>query len=138
MSKISIQNIAQAIAENSRGKSGGDLEMANKNTIQFLHKKKLLGRSEEILESVGKILDKESGIVRIKVLSANKIEENKKRELEENIKSKFREYDAKEIVSEYVEDKDLLGGMKIMIGDEILDSTYRNKLNQLSAHLISK
>ena len=135
MAKISIQNIAQAIAENTRGKSGGDLEMANKNTVQFLHKKKLLGRSEEILESVGKILDKENGVVRVKILSAKKIESHEQKEIEENIKNK---YGAKEIVSEYIEDKDLLGGMKIVIGDEILDSTYRNKLNQLANHLINK
>lgn len=135
MSKISIQNIAQAIAENTRGKSGGDLEMANKNTVQFLYKKKLLGRSEEILESVEKIIDKEEGIVRIKVLSAKSLDHNQKKEIEENIKNK---YGAREIVSEYIEDKDLLGGMKIVIGDEILDTTYRNKLNQLATHLINK
>jgi F-type H+-transporting ATPase subunit delta len=135
MSKISIQNIAQAIALHTAGKAGADLERANKDTIQFLSKKKMLGRSDEILDAVGKIIDKENGIVRIKVLSAKNIESHEKKELEENIKHK---YGAKEIVSEYIEDKTLLGGMKIVIGDEILDTTYRNKLDQLAAHLINK
>lgn len=135
MSKISINNIAQAIADHTKDKFGADLEMAYKDTLSFLNKKKLLSRSDEILEAVGKILDKENGIVRIKVASAKKIENHEQKELEENIKTK---YGAKEIVSEYMEDKDLLGGMKIIIGEEILDTTYRNKLNQLATHLINK
>lgn len=134
MSKISINNIAQAIADHTKGKSGADLEMAYKDTLQFLNKKKLLGRSDEILEAVGKILDKENGIIRIKVASAKKIESPEQKELEENIKSK---YGAKEIISEYIEEKELLGGMKITIGEEVLDTTYRNKLNQLATHLIN-
>ncbi|MCX6753278.1 MAG: F0F1 ATP synthase subunit delta [Candidatus Nomurabacteria bacterium] len=135
MSKISIQNIAQAIASHTAGKAGADLERANKDTIQFLSKKKLLGRSDEILDAVGKIIDKEDGVVRIKVLSAKSLDGHDKKEIEENIKHK---YGAKEIVSEYLEDKDLLGGMKIIVGDEILDTTYRNKLDQLATHLINK
>ncbi|MCX6755153.1 MAG: F0F1 ATP synthase subunit delta [Candidatus Nomurabacteria bacterium] len=138
MAKISVQNIAQAIAGHTKGKSGGDLDVAVKETLNFLNKKKLLNRSDEILDAVGKIIDKEDGVVRIKVLSAKKIEESERKRIEEDIKNKFTEYSAKEIVSEYIEDKELLGGMKIVIGDEILDTTYRNKLNQLSAHLISK
>ncbi len=135
MAKISVQNIAQAIAGHAKGKSGGELDVAVKETLTFLNKKKLLNRSGEILDAVGKIIDKEDGVVRIKVLSAKSLDGHEKKEIEENIKQK---YGAKEIVSEYMEDKDLLGGMKIIIGEEILDTTYRNKLNQLATHLINK
>lgn len=135
MAKISVQNIAQAIAGHTKGKSGGDLDIAVKETLNFLNKKKLLNRSDEILDAVGKIIDKEDGVVRIKVLSAKNLEGHEKKEIEDNIKQK---YGAKEIMSEYLEDKDLLGGMKIIVGDEILDTTYRNKLNQLATHLINK
>lgn len=132
MAKISVQNIAQAIAGHTKGKSGGDLDVAVKETLNFLNKKKLLNRSDEILDAVGKIIDKEDGVVRIKVLSAKSLDGHEKKEIEDNIKQK---YGAREIVSEYLEDKDLLGGMKIIVGDEILDTTYRNKLNQLATHL---
>jgi F-type H+-transporting ATPase subunit delta len=135
MAKISVQNIAQAISDFTKGKSGSDLDIACKETLKFLNKKKLLNRSNEILDSVGKIIDKEDGVVRIKVLSAKNLDGHQKKEIEENIKQK---YGAKEIVSEYMEDKELLGGMKIIIGEEILDTTYRNKLNQLATHLINK
>ncbi|MES2416157.1 MAG: F0F1 ATP synthase subunit delta [Patescibacteria group bacterium] len=134
MSKISINNIAQAIADHTKGKSGADLEMAYKDTLSFLNKKKLLSRSDEILEAIGKIIDKEDGVVRMKVQSAKKIESHEQKELEEDIKNK---YGAKEIVSEYIEEKELLGGMKITIGEEVLDTTYRNKLDQLATHLIN-
>ena len=64
MAKISVQNIAQAISDFTKGKSGSDLDIACKETLKFLNKKKLLNRSNEILDSVGKIIDKEDGVVK--------------------------------------------------------------------------
>ena len=124
MSKISIKNIAEAIY---------DTKAEPKMVVQFLNNKKMLSKSEEILDELQKMIDKKEGIVRMKVKSAKQIPENKKRELEEEMKNKYK---AKEIVSEYFEDKSLLGGMKIEIGDDTIDGTYRNKLNQLEKHLI--
>jgi F0F1-type ATP synthase delta subunit len=91
MAKISVQNIAQAIAGHTKGKSGGDLDIAVKETLTFLNKKKLLNRSDEILDAVGKIIDKEDGVVRIKVLSAKSLDGHEKKEIEEFIKKKYKQ-----------------------------------------------
>ena len=126
MSKLSIKNIAQAIYET---------KAEPKAVVHFLNKKGLLSKSEEILQEIEKIEYKENGIVKMKVRSAEKISESKQKELEHEMREK---YGAKHVESEYFEDKNLLGGMKIEIGEDVIDTTYRNKLNQLEKHLISK
>ena len=135
MSKISVKNIAEAIERETEGKSGAELLAVLKNTVEFLHKKRMLSQSEAILSAFEKKINEKNGIVKIKVRSAKEIPENKKKTLEKEIKEK---YGAKEIESVYLQDLKLLGGMKIEIGDEVLDDTYRNRLNQLEKVLIQK
>ena len=135
MSKISIKNITEVIEETTRGKSGAELEFVLKNIVKFLYTKKLLSQSPQILEKLEEEINKKENRIQMKIRSANKISENKKKEIEKEMKNKYK---AKEIVSEYFEDKSLLGGMKIEIGEDTIDGTYRNRLNQLEKHLISK
>lgn len=135
MVKISTKNIAYATLDYLIGKSGADLENAYKEVVKFLNKKKLISKSGEILKELEKVIDEKDGVVRIKIKSAKDIPENKKKEIEEDIKNKYK---MKGVRSEYVTDERLLGGIRIEVGEEILDNTYRNKLNQLAEILISK
>ncbi len=132
MSKVSIKNITESIYEITDSKSGLGLEIAMKNVVKFLYMKKMLSQSPTILVELEKIIDKKESRIRMKVKSAKQITEIRKKELEEEMKEKYK---AREIVSEYFEEKDLLGGMRIEIGEDVLDMTYRNKLNQLKKHL---
>lgn len=126
MSKISIKNIAEAIY-------GGNAEP--KAVVNFLNKKGLLSKSEEILKELENIENKEKGIIKMKVKSAVRVDDIKRKQIEDKIKIK---YQAREIKSTYLEDKSLLGGMKLEVGEEVIDTTYRNKLNQLEKYLIQK
>ena len=133
MKKISMKNSAEAIHSSLEGKSVAELDSALKNAVKFLDKKRMLGKSEDILIELEKIIDKKNGILKIKVKSAKKIPDDKRKELESQMIEKYK---AKGIESIYLEDKHLLGGMRIEIGEEVMDMTYRNKLNQLSKFLL--
>lgn len=135
MAKISIKNIAEAIEAETQGKTGAELSTALKNSVKFLHKKGMLSQSGQVLEMLEKNINKKNGIVKMRVRSAKEVPEAKRKELEAKLKEKYK---AKEIVSEYFEDKYLLGGMKIEVGEEVMDLTYRNKLDQLEKHLIQR
>ncbi|MES2023549.1 MAG: ATP synthase F1 subunit delta [Patescibacteria group bacterium] len=134
MAKISIKNLAETLENITEKKSPKELEAFGRNFAIFLKNKKLLSRSEEILKELGKTIDKKKGMVRMKVMYAKHLPEDKKKNLEEKIKEKYK---AKHIESEYFEDKNLLGGVKIEVGEDVMDMTYRNKLNQLRKHLIN-
>lgn len=133
MTKISTKKLAEAIYEATLGLSNADSVNIVKNIIVMLKNKKMLGKSEEILKHLQDIIDQKSGIVRARISSAKVVSEKEKKELENELKEKYK---AREIISEYFEKKELLGGVKVEVGNEVWDNTYRNKLNQLSKLLI--
>ncbi len=134
MAKISINNISNAIYESLKDKKGNDLDLAILNTIQLLKEKHLLNKKEEILEKLEGIIDKEDGIVRAKVYTRDKLGNKEEKELEEYLKHKHK---AKQVYLEKIENKEILGGIKIEIGNEITDLSLSKKLHQLQDYLIT-
>ena len=100
----------------------------------FLKNKNLLGRKEEILKALEKIINKEEGIVKAKVTTKSHLEKELEKGIEEFIKDKYK---AKEVILELKIDEGVLGGIKIEIGDEIIDTTLSNKIHQLQNYLIT-
>ncbi|OGI67236.1 hypothetical protein A3A05_02535 [Candidatus Nomurabacteria bacterium RIFCSPLOWO2_01_FULL_41_12] len=133
MAKISPKNIAKAVYDATEGKSGQDLAFTLKRSVVMLHKKRMLGKADEILNALQDIFDKKTGTVRMKVTTAKGIGYGEKNRLEHEVKERFK---AQHVKSEFFEDQELLGGMRIEVGDEVLDTTYKNKLHQLERFLI--
>lgn len=135
MSKLSLKKIAEGINEVLEDKSTSKIDATLKNIVEYLHKNRLLKDSNKILGELEKIINKKTGTIKVKIHHAKHLTENYKKTLEHEIKTKYK---AKHIESEYFENKDLLGGVKVEVGEEIWDNTYRNKINQLRKHLIQK
>ena len=133
MSKISPKNLAQSIFEASHGKVGAELSQVVKNSAKMLADKRLLGKSKDILKNLQEIIDKSEGTIRMKVISAKILSPEEKKKLEHEVKEKYK---AKNIVSEFFEKKEVLGGMRVEVGDEVLDSTWRTGLKKLEKVLI--
>ncbi len=133
MAKISPKNIGEAIYRATEGKSGNDLSVALKRSAQILRDKRMLGKSREVLSALQDIVDKNTGTVRMKVTTAKVMPIGERKKLEGEIKQKYK---AQKVVSEFFEKAELLGGVRVEVGDEVLDNTYRNKLRQLEQFLI--
>ncbi|OGI65270.1 hypothetical protein A3A95_03520 [Candidatus Nomurabacteria bacterium RIFCSPLOWO2_01_FULL_39_18] len=131
--KISPQNIAEAVYKATEGKSGQDLTALLKRSVRILVNRRMLGKSNEVLGALQNIFDKKSGTIRMKVTSARGVGSEAKSALENEIKKKYK---AQNVISEFFEKRQLLGGVKVEVGDEVLDNTYRNKLNKLEQFLI--
>lgn len=134
MASNSIKNIAMAIYESSRDKTGSDLDSAILKSATWIKDKNLIGKKEEILKSLESIINKENSIVKAKVKSGKKLDESSQREIEDFIKKKYK---AKEVILELKEDKNLLGGIKLEVGNDIIDTTLSNKIHQLKTYLIT-
>lgn len=134
MAIISIKNLTQAIYDSSLGKEGKVLDDILLKTATFLKNKNLLGKKEEILKSLEKIINKEQRIIKIKVSAETKLKTETQKEIEEFIKKKYK---TKEVIIEEKIDPKLLGGIKIEIGDDIIDATLSNKIKQLQTYLIT-
>ena len=134
MSKISTKNIARAIHESTKGKTDGALNKATVDVVEYLAKKRLIGRAPDILRNLEEIINEEEGIIQANItykkIPAKRISE----EIEEKLKKRYR---AKKIESTINENIEMLGGVKIEVGDEVIDLTLRNKINQLQNYLIT-
>ena len=135
MAKISPKNIAEAIYSATEGKSGSALEGALKRSVKVLRNKRMLGKSPEVLDALQDIIDKKEGIVRVKVNTAKRLDHGERKKLENEIKEKYK---AQAVLSEFFEKAELLGGVRIEVGDEVLDTTYKNKLHKLEKFLIKE
>ncbi|MFA6386247.1 MAG: F0F1 ATP synthase subunit delta [Candidatus Paceibacterota bacterium] len=134
MATVSIKNLATAIYESSCGKEGKELDVLMTDCAKLIADKHLLGKSEQLLSALEKIIDKEYGVTRATITSKIKLSTKIKEEVEEFIKKRYK---TKEVILELKEDPNALGGIKIEIGDEVIDTTLRARLNQLQNYLIT-
>lgn len=133
MASISTQNIAQAIYESSYKKEGALLDTAITESALFLKNKNLLGKKEEILKALEKIIYKEEGIIKAKITTRSQIDKDLEKGIEGFIKNKYK---IKEVILELKIDPKVLGGIRIEIEDKIIDTTLSNKIHQLQDYLI--
>lgn len=134
MAKISIKNLARAIFESSKEKEGESLNSIIEKAGIFIRNNNLLGKKEEILRTLENIINKENGTLKIKVSTSSKLTEHTKKEIEDFIKKRYK---AERVIMESIENPKLLGGIKIEIGDEVIDATISNKVSQLQNFLIT-
>lgn len=135
MTKISPKNIAEAVYNATKGKSGHELDSLMKRTVQVLHSKRLLGRSEEVLQALQNMIEESTGAVRAKVTTAKILGSGERKKLEHEIKEKYK---AEHVVGEFFEKAELLGGVRVEVGDEVWDNTYKSKLNKLEKFLMKQ
>jgi len=134
MATVSIKNLATAIYESSKGKEGKELDVLMVDSAKLIADKHLLGKSEQLLTALEKIIDQEHGVTRATATSKTKLNTKMKEEVLDFIKKRFK---AKEVILELKEDPNTLGGIKIEIGDEVIDTTLKTRLNQLQNYLIT-
>jgi F-type H+-transporting ATPase subunit delta len=135
MATISINNLARAIYESSEKKDGMELDIVMKKAVSLISKKHLMSKSKEILTQLEKIIDKDEEVVRAKISSRIKIDKKVTDEIDDFIRKRYK---AKHTVLEFVVDEKLLGGIKIEVGDEIIDMTLKNKIKKLQDYLITQ
>lgn len=134
MATISVNNLARAIYESSKGKDEAELDILTQKAIVLISKKNLISRSKEILNSLEKIIDKNEDTIRAKISSRIKIDKKMTDEIDDFIKKRYK---AKKTLLEFKIDETLLGGIKIEVGDEIIDTTLKNKIKKLKNYLIT-
>lgn len=135
MTTLSNNDIARAIYLISKDKTDIELHDINNKIINFFTRRHLLSKIPDILDRLDKIINHENGRVAVKISSAIKIKEELKKELIFFLKERYK---VKEIIFTEILDKNLLGGMRIEVNDEIIDLTIKNKIKKLQEHLIRK
>jgi F0F1-type ATP synthase delta subunit len=146
MSKIlNHTNIAKAIYLILENKKGEELINTHKLILKFLAKKNLLNKTKEILKNLEKIIFEKNDILNIKVFSAQKLNEENKKEIIKFLSSKKLSSKGQtlgiqkgltlgtftEIRLEEKIDQKLLGGIRLENDNDIIDLSLKNKIQQL-------
>lgn len=98
------------------------------NFLKVLVDKNRFASFSEILEAYNKSLDDINNISRINVTSAVKMTDEAQAKLKDKLEAKLK----KKVVLDLEINKDIIAGLVIRIGDNIIDMSLKNKLEDLS------
>lgn len=132
MAIIKNNDIAQSIYLGSKGKSGNELKLYFEAVVKFLARKRLLSKAPDILSKLKRILNQEAGIIEAKVISTGHLREEARHKSINLLKLR---YSAKDVILNEEVDPSLLGGLRIEVGDEIIDASLKNKVKKLQTYL---
>jgi len=103
-----------------------------KNAAGLLTRRKRMYALTGIANELDRLSDQRAGIVRATVVSAEPLSESYAEKLTDELKAMT----GKRIVLDQRHDPELLAGLVIRIGDQVIDGSARTKLAELSAHLL--
>ena len=103
-----------------------------KNAAGLLTRRKRMYALSGIANELDRLSDQRAGIVRATVVSAEPLSESYAEKLADELKAMT----GKRIVLDQRHDPELLAGLVIRIGDQVIDGSARTKLAELSAHLL--
>lgn len=98
-----------------------------KNFCYLLADKKRLAFLRDIATRYEELLDSKKGIIRGRVITAIKLSDAERKEIESDLSKKS----GGEIKLEFAEDASILGGMVLHMGDRVLDASLRAQLGML-------
>lgn len=102
------------------------------NFLKVLVDKNRFNTFDEILDSYNKSLDNINNISRVKVTSAVAMTEEAKKKL----KNKLEEKTKKNVILDLDINSDIIAGLVIKIGDNVVDMSLKHKLEDLSKNIL--
>ena len=126
MSQDNLKNVINKISENF------DLEILFKNFLNFLISKRRFFYVEKILKSFNEICSEKRGELKAEIRSAKELSQDEIDKITEELSSNFKS----KIKLNYNHDKDLIGGLVVQVGSTMIDTSIRNKLQQIENKMI--
>ena len=99
--------------------------------LKILVEKNRISLINEIYESYTQTINSENNIQTVEVTSAIELDNSYK----DKIINKLKEKTKKEIQAEWITDKSIIAGLIIKIGDTVIDSSLKNKIDKLKKQL---
>jgi F-type H+-transporting ATPase subunit delta len=103
-----------------------------KNAVGLLTRRRRMPALGGIASELDRLSDQRAGIVRATVVSAEPLTDW----FTEKLTEELRNMTGRRIVLDRKHDPELLAGLIVRIGDQVIDGSARTKLAELSAHLL--
>lgn len=121
--KISSAKIAELIAD-----SAGSLTAEQRNFVTVLADNERLGVVPEITAQFEALRNAHEGVVDARISSAFPLSEAQLADIVDTLRAKY----GSQVKASVNVDPELIGGVSIRIGDEVMDASVRGKLAQLA------
>ncbi|HYA20289.1 MAG TPA: F0F1 ATP synthase subunit delta [Burkholderiales bacterium] len=129
---VSDPNVsAGRVANVLLGICGEKLNGAGRNLVQLLAINDRLGLLPEIRELFEALKVEQEGVLEVNIESAFPLSKEQETELVQRLKRRYQ----RNIVTKLGVEPELIGGIKITVGDHVLDATVRGKLEAMRAAL---
>ncbi len=92
-----------------------------------------IGAVNEVIEAYRREMDQQQGIFEAEIVSARKLDENERRQLEAHV----AQVAGGRVKANYREDKSLMGGAIVTIGSTVYDGSVRGRLDRLKEQLVA-
>jgi F-type H+-transporting ATPase subunit delta len=109
-----------------------DLSNIVANLVRMLTERKRLGILEAIVQTYIDYTEKMAGITPATVTSIRKLSDNEIAQ----IQSRLNQVTGRTVKVSWKQDPSILGGLRIQIGDRVIDSTLKTHMKQLQDHLM--
>ena len=121
-----LMNVINKISENSK------LEVLFKNFLNFLIVKRRFFYIEQILKSFNEICSEKRGELKAEIKSARELSQEEINKITEELSNSFKS----KIKLNYNYDESLIGGLVVQVGSTMIDTSIKNKLQQIENKMI--
>ena len=121
-----LMNIINKISETSK------LEVLFKNFLNFLIVKRRFFYIEQILKSFNEICSEKRGELKAEIKSARELSQEEINKITEELSNSFKS----KIKLNYNYDESLIGGLVVQVGSTMIDTSIKNKLQQIENKMI--
>ena len=126
INRDTLISIIKKISENS------NLEMLFVTFLNFLITKRRFFFIEQILISFNKICSEKRGELKAKIKSAKELSQDEINKITEELSNSFKS----KIKLNYNHDQSLIGGLVVQVGSVMIDTSIKNKLQQIENRMI--
>lgn len=132
---LQTPNIPADVKKNTVKQVFPDLSQYALNTLFLLIDKRQIGNLLPMIEKYHELRNEKRGIAEAKVFSARPLTGEEAKAVSEFFAKKLRK---NELTIENIVDTDLLGGIKVQVGNRIFDGSLKGKLDRLKRELIGQ
>ena len=126
LSQEILENVINKISENF------NLDTLFKNFLNFLILKRRFFYIQQILISFNEICSEKKGELKAEIKSAKDLSQQEINKITEELSNTFKS----KIKLNYNHDKSLIGGLVVQVGSTMIDTSIKNKLQQIENRMI--
>ena len=108
------------------------LDILFKNFLSFLIHKRRFFYLEQILKSFNEICSEKRGELKAEIKSAKKLSQDEVNKITEELSNSFKS----KIKLNYRYDQSLIGGLIVQVGSMMIDTSIKNKLQQIENRMV--